>query len=130
MDRRVLLSNIRNNVHATLTIFFSNKYASSRKCYPPPSSFLLSFLPSFPVTFLLSALLMAFLSALPIFQELCIVMEKRIVTTTALGLAQLNIIDYTYSLLQSDQTGCRAGNAEKVSSSQAESGQAIKSAVA
>ena len=94
-----------------LRTFFQQ--VSARECYPPPSSFL----PPFPVTFLLSALLMAFLSALPIFQELCIVMEKRIVTTTALGLAQLNIIDYTYSLLQSDQTGCRSGNGGKLSNS-------------
>ena len=34
------------------------------------------------------------------------------------------------SSVQGDLTGCRTGNGEKLSSSQAESGQAIKSAVA
>ena len=65
-----------------LRTFFQQ--VSARECYPPPSSFL----PPFPVTFLLSALLMAFLSALPIFQELCIVMEKRIVTVLQAWRAQ------------------------------------------
>ena len=35
-----------------------------------------------------------------------------------------------FLLLQGDRTGCRTGNGEKLSSSQAETGQAIKSAAA
>ena len=37
---------------------------------------------------------------------------------------------HCFSPLQGNMTGCRTGNGEKLSSSQAEPGQAIKSAVA